>query len=284
MPTSCVICGNTDKRVIFEEFDIDVFACKKCGHVFSSYNIDPNYNDYFNNKLINSKEQFWWDEAHKAMYNDFCQRFIQNKKGKLLDVGCGLGYFLKTVSAYPSWEVFGCEISPQAVNFAKEKLGLNNIFCGSIQDSDFNKNSFDIITLWDVIEHIPEPDSFLKHIFTLLKKTGMLFIHTPNINIQLPKARLKKNLKGMNHDIHYLEAKDHINIYSMETISRILYRNDFKQIRFIHLKPIQSVSGSKSPVLKFIKNLWYYFSVVLFWLTFKRINFDNLFVVAKMEK
>jgi len=276
----CIICGSSKSKIIFKEFDADVLKCQNCGHVFSSYQVNQNYNNYFGEK-IESENQFWWDESHRKMHNDFCDKFIVGEKGRLLDVGCGLGYFIKKVSAFPNWQVFGYEISPAAAEFAKNKLELNNIFCGLVEESDFLKEYFDIITLWDVIEHIPEPRPLLIYLLSILKDNGILFIHTPNIKIQLPKAKIKKFIKGMNPEEHYLEARDHINIYSAQTIKKVLNDNGFLKIKFIHLHPIQSVAGSKNEILKLIKNFWFYFSRILSIMTFGKINIDNLFIIAK---
>lgn len=275
----CIICGSLKSKIIFQEFDADVLKCQNCGHVFSSYQAKQDYDGYFG-KEIKAEDNFWWDKAHQKMYEDFCKRFIINSKGRLLDVGCGLGYFIKKIATFPHWQIFGYEISQPAVEFAKNKLELENIFCGRVEESNFSKKYFDIITLWDVIEHIKDPAPLLSYLFSILKEGGILFIHTPNVKIQIPKAKVKKFLKGMDPNEHYLEAKDHLNIYSMATIKKILYDNGFKKVEFIHFHPIQSVSGSKNIVLKYIKNIWFYFSKILFSLTFNKINLDNLFIIA----
>jgi 2-polyprenyl-3-methyl-5-hydroxy-6-metoxy-1,4-benzoquinol methylase len=230
---------------------------------------------------LEKENHFWWNKAHKAMYDDFSKRFLVGQKGKLLDVGCGLGYFIKKISETPNWQAVGYEISGQAVHFAKHKLGLQNVFQGKVESSGFNEQSFDVITLWDVIEHIPNPDPLLSYLSKILKNHGMLFIHTPNIQIQLPKARIKKILFGIKSNKHYLEARDHINIYSPKTLKIVLQRNGFNKIQFIHLKPIQSVSGSKNLPLKYLKNVYFYFTKLLYILTFGKINIDNLFVITK---
>ena len=281
MSKNCIVCKSSKNKVVFKEFGIDILKCLNCKHVFSSYDISKNNDAYYGAESLKPEEHFWADKAHKKMYNNFYNRFIIDKTGILLDLGCGLGYFLKEMSKFSSWETFGYDISQQAVDYAKRQLGLKNIFHGRIQDSNFDKNSFDIITLWDVIEHLPNPDPLLAYSQSLLKKNGILFIHTPNIKNQLVKVKIKRLLKGMKANIHYLEAKDHANIYSMETLDIILRRNGFSKIEFIHLRPIQSVSGSKSKFLSLIKNMWFYFSVILFWISFKKINFDNLFIIAK---
>lgn len=230
---------------------------------------------------MKSGNNYWWDEAHERMYADFCKRYIIGKSGKLLDVGCGLGYFVKTMLSFPTWQTFGYEISKAAVKFAQNSLKLDNIICGKVEVSNFPQKYFDIITLWDVIEHIPNPHPLISYLLSILRDDGILFIHTPNIQVQLPKAKLKKLSKGMKQGIGYLEAKDHINTYSVNTIKKMLYRNGFSKVSFVHLHPIQSIAGSRKLLLRYIKNMWFCLSKILFAATFGWININNLFVVAK---
>ncbi len=279
MNNKCIICGDLCKKVVFKEFDIDILKCQNCRHVFSSYQISPEFNGFFGQKVL-SEENFWWNEAHQRMYADFCTKYINGKSGRLLDVGCGLGYFIKKMVSFPNWQVIGYDLSKAGIDFARDKLKLDNVFCGKVEESNFPQRHFDIITLWDVIEHIPFPDPFLLYLSSILKDNGILFLHTPNIYVHLPKARLKKLLRGMKRDIRYLDATTHINIYSMNTIERLLLRNGFRKVEFVHLYPIQSINCSKNPLLRSIKNSWFYFSKILFISTFGKINIDNLFVVA----
>lgn len=280
----CIVCDSEKNKKIFNEFNIDVLKCLNCGHIFSSYASSQNYDGYYGYGNLSDEEMFWWNEAHLAMYNDFCNKFIIGKRGTLLDVGCGLGYFVKKASSYSGWKVVGYEISQNAVNYANNKLGLKNVFYGRVEASGFREKNFNLITLWDVIEHIPNPDPILRYLNTILSDDGFIFLHTPNIKIQLFKARLKFLFKGIKEGAHYLEAKDHLNIYSPRTISAVLKRNGFNSIKFIHLRPIQSVSGSKSMFLKIIKNLWFWGATCLFKITLGKINIDNLFIIARKTK
>lgn len=248
--------------------------------MFSSYEQDQHYDGYFGERVL-SDEQFWWDKAHAKMYADFCDRFVVGKAGNLLDVGCGLGFFVKRVSSFPTWQVFGCDTSKRAVEFARRELGLDNVYWGPAEEFGFQKGYFDIVTLWDVIEHLPHPDPLLSFLSKVLRHDGFLFIHTPNISIQLPKAKMIRLIKGMNPQLHYLEAKHHINIYSMNTIKRVLRRNGYADIQFTHLHPIQSLSGSRNPLLALMKNVLFYSSKVLFSVSAGKLNFDNLFVTAR---
>ncbi len=283
MSRICLICGGTRHGVVFRESEIDILRCLNCGHVFSTHPGEKDYSGYWGEGVTESEACLWWDQAHRKVFDSFCEKFISGKRGKLLDVGCGLGYFVKKVSANPGWEVFGYEISQAAVDYARNNLGLKNVFAGRVEESQFAAKSFDIITLWDVLEHIPEPDALLSYLNSLLKDDGILFIHTPNISIQLPKARVKKILRGINPAIHYLEAKDHMHIYSMKNLKKLLLRNSFAKVDFVHLPPIQAISGKNNLVLILMKNLWYFLSVVLFKVSFSRLNLDNLFAVARKK-
>jgi 2-polyprenyl-3-methyl-5-hydroxy-6-metoxy-1,4-benzoquinol methylase len=279
MPKKCIVCGNSQNKPVFTEFGVDILRCPECGHVFSSYEADQHYDGYFG-ETVGPEAQFMLDEAHGAIYGDFCRKFIEGKSGRLLDVGCGLGYFVKKISSSPGWQAYGCEISKTAVEFAKDKLGLKNVFCGKIEESGFPEKFFDIITLWDVIEHIPKPDFVLSCLSKILKDDGLLFIHTPNVRVHLLKARLKKFLRGMKRELHYLEAKDHINHYSEKTLATVLRRNTFKNVRFLHMSPTQSMAGSRSSILCMAKNLFFYGTKILSAITMGRVNLDNLFAVA----
>ncbi len=283
MKRICLICGASQNQVVFREFEIDILRCRSCGHVSSTHPGEKDYSSYWGEGVTESEAFLWWDQAHRKVFDSFCKKFISGKRGKLLDVGCGLGYFVKKVSESPDWEVFGYEISPAAVDYARNNLGLKNVLAGRVEESNFTPGSFDIITLWDVLEHIPQPDVLLGYLHSLLKENGILFIHTPNIAIQLPKARAKKILKGMNSEVHYLEAKDHMHIYSMKNLKKLLLRNSFAEVDFIHLPPIQAISGKSNLALILVKNLWYFLSVALFKVSLGRVNLDNLFAVVKKK-
>ena len=201
--------------------------------------------------------------------------FMQKDSGTILDVGCGLGFFVKMVQEKkPGWHAIGFEMSEPAVKFAKEKNGLKTVYAGMVQSSGIGKGSIDIITLWDVIEHIPKPQPLMEYLFSLLKPGGILFLQTPNVPIQLIKANLKVALKGMKPDIHYLEAKDHINDYSRKTLSMLGTQTGFAATEYYVLTPILSFAGSKSSFGKIGKMLWF--------ASFKSIMMNNtLFAVMK---
>jgi len=276
----CTVCrANTIRKVVFSEYGIDVLRCRECGHIMSSYEAGQNYEEYFDQP--GRLETFWWDQAHRSMYADFRRRLLPAGTGRLLDVGAGLGYFVRTICDESDWEAYGCEISAGAVRYAKEVLGVTSISCGTLEESGHQPSSFDLITMWDVIEHIPNPDPLLLQIARLLKPQGTLFLHTPNAPVQLLKAQIKKAIKGARSEEHYLEARDHINLYSATGIARVLGRCGFSDVRFEHLSPIQSVAGcGDNRLFRWAKNGYFAVARSLSWASGGKLNIDNLFVTA----
>ncbi len=264
------------------ENGIDIVRCSDCSHVFSTYEQDEHYEGYWDDD--SSYDLGWWDHAHREIYQDFIDEFLTAPSGKILDVGCGLGFFVKRIADQKTgWEATGYEISEKAVRFARDKNGLKNVFPGIVQNSGIAKGSLDVITLWDVIEHIPKPHSLLEYLHSLLKPGGILFLQTPNFPIQLFKAKLKVMLKGMKPDGHYLEAKDHINDYAEKTMKMLAKQTGFTDCKFTILKPIASVSGSQGGNLgSLFKKVYYYATKILWLFTFKTMNLNNtLFAVLK---
>lgn len=282
---SCILCNSTDSKSVFNENGIDILECKNCNHVYSSFEQAEHYDGYWEGEN-QTYDLDWWDTAHRSVYKDFIASYLKTESGKLLDVGCGLGFFVKAVlTSKPKWDAIGYEISTQAVAFANKENGLPNIFAGLVQNSKLPENTFDIITLWDVIEHIPKPHSLLTYLFSLLKPGGILFLQTPNFPIQLAKAKLKVRLKGMQEDGHYLEAKDHVNNYKMHTLAELGKQCGFIDPKYKVLMPILSVAGSKSKLAIYAKIGYYFLTKFIFALSFGKINWNNtLFLTLKKPK
>ncbi|MFN0170066.1 MAG: hypothetical protein ACKV22_26895, partial [Bryobacteraceae bacterium] len=85
---TCLICRGARFRVVFREFGIDVLRCEECGHVCSSHQGDPGYAAYYQDNPTDWEDPYWWDEAHREMYDDFCSRFLEGRPTRPI-VGCG---------------------------------------------------------------------------------------------------------------------------------------------------------------------------------------------------
>jgi 2-polyprenyl-3-methyl-5-hydroxy-6-metoxy-1,4-benzoquinol methylase len=99
-------------------------------------------------------------------------------KGRLLDIGAGYGQFLHHAQSIFS-EATGTEVSESAVAIAKEKYGLS-LLAGQIEELELPPQSFDTITLFHVLEHVPVPGMLVSRCHALLRTQGILVIAVPN--------------------------------------------------------------------------------------------------------
>lgn len=104
--------------------------------------------------------------------------YLEN--GHLLEVGCGVGRYLDLMRALGWHRTVGVDISHKAIAQAREVLGLE-AYCGQLREVEFPANSFDAVSLSHTLEHVPDPVTFLRDIFQVMKPGGRLAIIVPNV-------------------------------------------------------------------------------------------------------
>lgn len=134
--------------------------------------------------------------------------------GRMLDVGCGLGFLLSGVAA--GWERHGVEISAFAAGHA---VPHGRIFPGRLEDAAYPGGHFDLVVLYHVIEHVHDPLALLKEIRRVLKPGGWLILGTPDFDSGAAR-RFGANYRLL-HDI------THISLFSNESMHRFLRDHGF---------------------------------------------------------
>jgi len=130
------------------------------------------------------------DGIQKKTIRNFIQQYGNWKKrraieryqsgGRLLEVGCGTGEFLEELLRMQNWEVVAVEPNEKAASYAKSKLNVK-IFQSCFEDFEYESGSFDVIVMWYVLEHLPQPISGLRLAYKLLKANGWLIFSIPNV-------------------------------------------------------------------------------------------------------
>jgi 2-polyprenyl-3-methyl-5-hydroxy-6-metoxy-1,4-benzoquinol methylase len=138
-------------------------------------------------------------------------------KGRLLDVGAAAGYFVK-VAADNNWQAEGVEPSSWMSQYAQDKLGVK-VRPGTIHNYRFKSNSFDVITYWDVLEHVPDPKKDLKKTAKLLKKGGLLIVNYPDW------ASLPAKIFGRKW---WFVLSIHLYYFTPVTITKLLKKTGFR--------------------------------------------------------
>lgn len=182
------------------------------------------YKKIYTKDYFSGKSSFFW----KLGYGRFSSFYFKNlfrpiikyaKKinaGKVLDVGCAYGIMLQK---FPdSFQKFGIDVSEYAIGIAKKRLpsAILNIR-GAEEKLPFEKDFFDIILFNDVLEHLENPRVALENIWKVLKKGGILYITTPNLNT------IRKKI------FRYADEKEHhISLFSHSDLISLLNNLGFK--------------------------------------------------------
>lgn len=107
------------------------------------------------------------------------RKYKQN--GKWLDVGCGSGLILQAAKEHGHWSLFGIEPVKEMAEYTSEQLNVP-VFAGTFEDYQGQAAEYDIVSMWDVIEHLSEPFNAMKEVSKLLKPGGVFIFSTPNLN------------------------------------------------------------------------------------------------------
>lgn len=156
---------------------------------------------------------------NRLMKETICENI---RKQKLLDVGCAYGYFLRIAGGF-GFETYGIDISQHAVEQAKKMVNAK-FFCGDVQHGlPFSNNYFEIITMFDVIEHLEKPCGALREIRRVLKSSGLFIVTTPNIN-SLGRRIMGKKWIGFRDETHII-------LYSIHGLRFMLRKVGFKVLK-----------------------------------------------------
>jgi 2-polyprenyl-3-methyl-5-hydroxy-6-metoxy-1,4-benzoquinol methylase len=174
---------------------------------------------------------------YKIMWIGKIRQLLKYKKGgKVLDVGCAFGYFAFHMKSI-GFDVYGIDVSKYAIEKCKKNLTSNNFFVNDASNKfPFKKEFFDIITAFDVIEHVKEYKIALKNIVSTLKNDGIFLLQTPlkiknkflkKIAIDRDKTHIsilsEEEIEVLlkNYNLKFLKKKYYLNLFSLITVPTI---------------------------------------------------------------
>ena len=217
----CCVCENTnpsDFKVLYTKEKFSVVECNKCSFTFIPpyFRKQVTYENYKDENVANAVRNGnnWVKiERHKLRY-DLIKKY--KASGKLFDLGAGWGHFM-LAGKMLGYDVYGIEIAEQPYLYAKNDLKL------PVDHTDFflmdETKKFDIITMWDVLEHIDKADDVIAKCTRLTNLNGLLVIQVPQIDSYFAKKH-KDNWKMM--------GLDHVNYFGKKTITQLLEKHGYK--------------------------------------------------------
>ncbi|MBN8639772.1 MAG: class I SAM-dependent methyltransferase [Anaerolineae bacterium] len=233
----CNLCGGTDLVPYCPENERGLVECQNCGLVFVSPRPDAHelYALYGETYFQNSDSgtvgytNYVRDEANirKTFQRRLSrlERFV-GRKGKLLDVGCAAGFFLAEAQAR-GWQVEGLDVSSFAVNYTRDRFGFPAAH-GSFTELDFERGSYAMVSLWDVIEHVPDPKAYIQRAAELLQSGGTIALATPDVD-SIPAHITGKRWVG------YKLSEEHLYYFSPKTLGRMLTEAGFEVVDVYHV-------------------------------------------------
>lgn len=236
---NCQLCGSVNGAEMFAEPPYRVIRCPECSLVY----VTPRHNDDALHKLYG--EDYWNSDtpktrgyasyaAEEPLYlKTFRRRLgLVNKHVKagplrVLDVGCAAGFFLRVMQD-EGHDVRGVEVSADIAAHAIDHLGSDRVHVGFLEDlapdrEGFEEHSFDLITLWDVVEHVPDPQALLRQLHRLLRPTGALILETQNVDSKFA-GLLGRRWQHFKHE-------EHLYHFNPTTIRRLLADSGYQVVR-----------------------------------------------------
>ncbi|MFP4083162.1 MAG: class I SAM-dependent methyltransferase [Candidatus Aminicenantes bacterium] len=231
--TPCQICSNSElitiqsSYVFMNSIELNLTRCPECGLVF--LNPQPTSTEAEN---LYSKEYFirWYGTEKKREFSkNFFRNLLRGNKIKakaserLLDVGCGMGFFLEVAREW-GWHAQGVEISKYAARYCKEHLHFN-VYSGTLETANYPKDYFDIITAFDFLEHISNISRFLSEARRILKEDGIFMVLVPNYQslvFQLDRIICKWMKLPLSN------VPEHLTYFTPYTLRRLLEKSSFR--------------------------------------------------------
>ena len=237
----CRLCGSADIRHFLTapdnghlrsaEITLTVWTCRACDICFLNPFPPPELGArYFAESYAAPAKSLYYNDEFKARVSQIRVDALMKQQPpgrRLLDVGCGKGQFV-TVARRMGLDAWGVELDAGAVESAR-KAGLETVFRGSLDHPELPA-TFDVITLWDVIEHLQAPETVLRDAFGRLAPGGLIAIRTANIrSVTFAKNPLKWWAFGIDHRFYF----------SPRSLSALLGRIGFSVRDVVNLEPLE---------------------------------------------
>ncbi|HVO76071.1 MAG TPA: class I SAM-dependent methyltransferase [Ignavibacteriaceae bacterium] len=218
----CCVCGNHDSSLISVKYKKDTFIvveCLNCSFLFIPQHFSKkiSYEDYKGEEVLEQVKQGnnWLKMQRHLLRFKFIRRY--KSSGDLFDLGTGWGHFL-AAGRELGYKVHGIEVSEMPCKYAREELKL------PVENLNFfkmepKKNSCDLITMWDALEHIPEADEVIGRCNLMLKDGGYVILQVPEIDSTIAKL-MKENWNMI--------SAGHVNLFSKKTIKKLFEDRGFK--------------------------------------------------------
>ncbi len=193
--SACEICGHDERVLVARNPDLflgggTLFSMQECLHCGVIYQHPrPSFEkmaDYYPSDYVAYTPGLHEESQLTRLFREYglkkrwrlIERYVEN--GRLLDVGSATGDFLSVMRSQQNWKLVGIEPIHSAIVRSRIEVGID-VVEGLLNDVPFAAGSFDVITMWDVVEHVYNPVEVIRQAAHLLRPGGILVINQPNL-------------------------------------------------------------------------------------------------------
>ena len=224
----CILCHGSRFRIIHRKGRWRYIRCLKCRLVsLHPRPTKPETISYYDGYLpFNPQEISKWEVMMRPVVEKSARLIeseIKGGAGKLLDIGCGYGFFLGEMKSR-GWQVQGIEISNVGRQYARDKWGVQ-VHSQALEDLALSENFFDVVTLFYVLEHVVDPKALLKKVNYILKPGGLVLLRWPHTT---PIVRL---LGPLSKRLDLYHTPYHLYDFTPKTMKMLLTQSGFKNVK-----------------------------------------------------
>lgn len=193
--TRCAVCGADEAETVSYGWDrllglpgtFRMCRCRECGLLYlnprpTEEEMLQYYPEEYEPYSRAIDDEPWFQRLNRRYgMSKRCRAVMAYEPGgRLLDVGCATGNFLYEMARRGTWETYGVEPNSKAAQYARQRLGLN-VFTGTLRQARFPDDYFDVVSLWNVLEHLHDPMGDLREVNRVLRHGGLLVLSLPNV-------------------------------------------------------------------------------------------------------
>lgn len=188
-PVVCPLCGADEPIAIGVNDGYPICRCARCTMVYVNPQPSPDAIRATYDRpdvLTTGPKKAWFAHDPEGRARLWQARLASVEalaaKGRLLDVGCGMGDFLQ-VAVAAGWEAEGTEVSEPCATFVRQKVGCQvHTYRHQVAELGLPGDSFDVITAWHVVEHLPQPVPELCEMARVVRSGGLVVVEVPNVD------------------------------------------------------------------------------------------------------
>ena len=242
---SCPCCLAVELKPFVVKFGFAMEICEECGHIFT--NPFPSLealNYYYNSEFKDFENEFFAETFDNRV--PIFERRLELIKAldvgvRLLDVGSAVGIFIEANErAGRAFDITACDISASACALLSARFPELQVVNADV--STLASEEYDVVTLWDTFEHVPNPDRVLTAVRRQLRPQGHFIFSTPNTRGFEWEVMWKDHVQ--------LLPPGHVNLYNTKNISIVLQRNGFEVVDIKTMNPLLDLTYIKDALEK----------------------------------